>query len=130
MWSSLVLSWSDLKDPQMLSATLASALIAAVVGVRTARRFRLPQLEWPSAIVGVASIVFTLTPSMVLCGSVGGGMYALLAGALPIFSNVLIGKIVVVVATVVGCVLAAWAVCLLLLAAPAIIQAVRRRGTA
>ena len=102
-------------------------MTAAVLGVQAARRLRLPEFRWLAALMGAASTTFTLMPSMFLCGSVGAGLYALLAMWLPI-ESVLVGKTFVVVATAIGCALVAWLLCLLLLAAPAIFVAIRRRA--
>ena len=87
---------------------------------------RVPEYRWAAALIGASSIVFTLMPSMFLCGSIGGGVYAVLATWLPI-GNEFVGKTAVVAATALGCAFVAWVLCLFLLGAPAMILAVRRR---
>lgn len=121
-----MLSWSDLADFQMLAAALSSASLAAVVGAKVARRLHVPQFGWAAALLGAGSTAFSLMPSMILFGSAGGGLYALLAMGLRI-ERVLIGKTFVVIATALGCALVAWLLCLVLLSAPAVIMAIRRR---
>jgi hypothetical protein len=121
-----MLSWSDLADFQMRTAAAGSALLAAIVGARAARRLRVPQFGWAAALVGAGSTVFSLMPSMILFGSVGGGLYALLAMVVRT-ESVLVGKIFVVIATALGCTLVAWVLCLVLLSFPALVAATRRR---
>ena len=125
--SSLMLNWRELADFQMLAAALGSASLAAVLGVQAARQLSLPAFRWPAALIGAGSTVFSLMPSMIVCGSLGAGLYALLAIWLPI-ENVVVGKTFVVIATALGCAFMAWVLCLLLLGAPAIIVAIRRRA--
>lgn len=118
--------WSGLADGQMLAAALGAASLSAFAGVRAARRMRLSAFALPAALVGAVSTLFTLTPSMLLCGTVGAGFYALLAMWLPI-DTVFVGKTVVVIATVLGCALLAWVFCLTVLSGPALLAAFRRR---
>src|SRR5436190_17411342 len=121
--SSWIVGWSDLADAQMLAAALSSASLAAVLGVDAARRLRLPEFAWLAALVGAASTAFTLMPSMILCGTLGAGLYALPAMWLRIESD-LVGQTFVVVATALGCALVAGLLCLFLLVPAAVILAI------
>ena len=122
-----LLNWSELVDFQMLAAAITSAMLAAFVGAKTARQLHLPQFGWAGAFLGAGSTVFSLMPSMILFGSVGAGLYALLSMGLGTQSD-LIGKTCVVIATALGCAFLAWLLCLVLLSAPAVIMAIRRRN--
>lgn len=126
MLTRFMLNWRELADFPKLAAALNSATLAAGLGVHAARRLSLPAFRWPAALIGAGTTIFSLMPFMLVCGSLGAGLYALPAIWLPI-ENIVVGKTFVVIATALGCAFVAWLLCLFLLGAPAVVVAVRRR---
>ena len=120
----LLLNFADLRDPEMASAAIASALLAGAAGWFAASRLYLSgSLRIAAAGIGAASIVITCIPSMTIFGSLGAGVVALL-----VIQNVIAGKTFVVIATAVGCALVAWVGCLAIFATPAVVRAATRES--
>ena len=127
--TSLMFNLSDLADSETLAAALVSASLSALAGAKAATQLHRPEFRWPAALVGAASIVFTMVPSMILGGSIGAGIYALLEMALQVRDgNETVGKAVVVISTALGCAFVAWILCLALLSVPAVLLAIHRRA--
>jgi hypothetical protein len=121
-----MLAWPDLAEPQMLGAVASSAALAALAGMRAVSQLGLARLKPLAGLLGAATTIFSINLSMMLAGSAAAGLYAM-AEILLRTESIFVGKVVVVLATALGCGLMAWLTCLLLFSIPAVAAATRRR---
>jgi predicted RecA/RadA family phage recombinase len=127
------LSAADFNDIGDVAEVVLSIVAAGAAGWLAADRLHLiGWLRATAAGVGATSVYVTFLPSMMLFGSLGGGLFyvplALLISAIHAPEQVVAGQVIVAISTAIGCSLVAWLACTGVFMLPALASAAARRG--